>query len=151
MDGRHTIIVMPPGSASLDVPNHLIRVGRSRRRSNSLELQRRGAMQIIYRGNLKEKKATAFRDWWMSNRDAFEENAPPGWSYAGTYFTVFGFGKFDVETRWDLTSYGSLDSARDHENEIWDRLNLEIIEFIEPTIPGETYLMRSAEDVKILE
>jgi len=142
---------MPPGNASLGVPYLVIRVGRSRRRGNSVELQRRGAMQIIFRGSLKEKKDAAYRDWEMNNRGAFEENAPPGWSYAGTYFTVFGFGKFEVETRWDLSSYGALDSARDHENEIWNRLILERMEFFEPTILGETYLMRGSEDVKFWE
>ncbi len=108
-------------------------------------------MQIIFRSSLREKKAVAYRDWELKNRDAFKESAPPGWSYAGTYFTVFGFGKFDVEIRWDLSSYGALESFRDHENEIWNRLMIENIEFFEPTIPGETYLMREAEDVKITE
>ena len=108
-------------------------------------------MQIIFRGSLKDKQATAYRDWEAKNRKAVQEHAPAGWTYAGTYFTVFGFGKFDVETRWELSSYGALDSARDHEDETWDKLNLAWFEFFEPTIPGETYLMRSAEDVKILE
>lgn len=108
-------------------------------------------MQIIFRGSLKEKKATAYRDWVMKNRDALEENAPPGWSYAGTYFTVAWLGKFDVEVRWDLSSYGSLDASRDHENEIWERLTVESNEFFEPTIQRETCLMRSADDVKIIE
>lgn len=108
-------------------------------------------MQIIFRGSLKDKQGSAYRDWEVKNRDALQAHAPPGWTYAGTYFTVFGFGKFDVETRWELSSYGALDSARDHEDETSDKLELERDEFFEPTIPGETYLMRSAEDVKILE
>ena len=108
-------------------------------------------MQIIFRGCLKDKQATAYRDWEVKNRKAMQDYAPPGWTYAGTYFTVFGFGKFDVENRWDLSSYGALDTARDYENETWDKLNLEAGDFFEPTIPGETYLVRSAEGVKILE
>jgi|SRR3990172_6735930 len=109
------------------------------------------AIQIIFRGSLREKQASAYRDWEAKNRSAFQDHAPPGWTYAGTYFTVFGFGKFDVESRWELSSYAALDSARDYEDEMWDKLNLEATGFFEPTIPGETYLMRSAEDVKILE
>jgi hypothetical protein len=108
-------------------------------------------MQIIFRGCLKEKQASAYRDWLAKNHDALQDHAPPGWKYAGTYFTVMGFGKFDVENRWELSSYGALDAARDHEDETLDKLILEQTEFFEPTIPGETYLMRSAEDVRIRE
>ena len=108
-------------------------------------------MQIIFRGNLKDKQSAAYRDWEAKNRQAMNDNAPPGWTYAGTYFTVYGFGKYDVETRWELSSYGALDAARDHEDETWDRLTVESGDFFEPTIPGETVLVRSAEGVKILE
>ena len=108
-------------------------------------------MQIIFRGSLKDKQAVAYQEWEVKNRKALQDLAPPGWSYAGTYFTVFGFGKYDVETRWEISSYGALDSSRDYENETWDKLTIELGDFFEPTIPGETYLVRSAEDVKILE
>jgi len=108
-------------------------------------------IQIIFRGSLKEKQAGAYRDWEVKNRQALQRHAPPGWTYAGTYFTVFGFGKYDVETRWDLTSYAAMDAGRNHEDETWDRLGLESNEFFEPTIHGEASLVRSAEDVKILE
>jgi hypothetical protein len=108
-------------------------------------------MQIIFRGKLKEKRANEYREWELKNRKAMQELAPPGWTYMGTYFTVFGFGKYDVESRWDLANYGALDSGRDYENETWDKLNLEAIDFFEPTVPGETSLVRSAEGVKILE
>lgn len=108
-------------------------------------------IQIIFRGSIREKQATAYRDWEAQNRSALQDHAPAGWTYAGTYFTVYGLGKFDVENRWDLSSYAALDTARDYDDEIWNKLNLEATEFFEPTIPGETYLMRSAEDVKILE
>ena len=108
-------------------------------------------MELIFRGSLKEKQAAAYREWELKNREALEKHAPPGWTYAGTYFTVFGFGKFDVENRWELSTYGAMDSARDHEDETWDKLVQESIEFFEPSIPGETYLMRGAEDVRILD
>ena len=108
-------------------------------------------MQIIFRGSLKQKQANAYRDWEMKNRKALQDNAPQGWTYAGTFFSVFGFSKYDVETRWELSSYGALDSARDYEDETWDNLNIEASEFFEPTGPRETSLVRSAEGVKILE
>lgn len=108
-------------------------------------------VQIIFRGSLREKKASAYREWEMKNRKALQSHAPKGWTYAGTYFTVYGIGKYDVESRWDLSSYAALDAARSHEDETWNRLNVETSEYFEPTIPGETSIMRSAEDVKILE
>ena len=61
-------------------------------------------MQMIFRGNLKDKQANAYREWEVKNRQALQETAPPGWIYAGTFFTVFGFGKHDVETRWVISS-----------------------------------------------
>ena len=71
--------------------------------------------------------------------------------FGRTSFTVFGFGKFDVESRWELSSYAALDSMRDHDDETWNKLISENSEFFEPSIPGETYLMRSEEDVRIIE
>ena len=109
------------------------------------------AVQLIFRGSLKEKQATAYRDWLAQNRSALDDTAPPGVKYIGTYFTVFGFGKFDVENRWELSSYAALDSMRDHDDETWNKLVSEQSEFFESSIPGETYLMRSEEDVKIIE
>jgi hypothetical protein len=108
-------------------------------------------MQMIFRGNLKDKQANAYREWEVKNRQALQETAPPGWIYAGTFFTVFGFGKHDVETRWEISNYAALDTARDYENETWDKLSIEASDFFEPTLPGEVSLVRSAEGVKILE
>jgi hypothetical protein len=108
-------------------------------------------MQIVFRGSLREKAAGAYREWLAENLGALQEHAPPGWTYAGTYFTVFGFGKHDVEGRWELANYAALDAAREHTDETWNRLNAESGAYFEPTVSGETSLMRSAEDVRIIE
>ena len=104
-------------------------------------------MQYIQRYYLSPKKTGAFRDWLQKNSPALIENAPEGWKYIGTWFTVRGFGRFDVETRWELADYAALGNRL--ENETLQKLNAEWFEFIDTSIVGEVALMKSDTDIFI--
>ncbi len=106
-------------------------------------------MQIIYRYHIKPKQAEAYRAWQLENDQAFRDHAPPGWSYVGTWFTVQGFGRYEAESRWELDDYGALGSG--FGDEVNQRLLQEWSEFGDDSRSGETYLMKSAADVAILE
>jgi hypothetical protein len=104
-------------------------------------------MQYIQRYNLVPKKNGAFRDWLQNNSPAVSENAPEGWKYVGTWFTVRGFGKFDVETRWELADYAALGAGWG--NETFQKLSTEWFEFIDTSIVGEVALMKSNTDILV--
>ena len=109
---------------------------------------RRYAMQYINRYYLKPLKGTEFREWLLENEPLIAENAPAGWTYLGTWFTVMGFGKYDCETRYEIDDYGTLGAG--FGNETYQRLMLEWMEFIDLTQAGETYLMKSSTDISIM-
>ncbi len=104
-------------------------------------------MQYVQRYYLQPKKAGAFRDWLQKNGPALIENAPEGWKYIGTWFMVRGFGKFDVETRWELADYAALGAGFGNDN--LQKLNAEWFEFIDPGLVGEVALMKSDTDILI--
>ncbi|NNF69333.1 MAG: hypothetical protein HKN01_06145 [Acidimicrobiia bacterium] len=106
-------------------------------------------MQYITRYSLKDGVAVDFRDWVQKNGQELNEHAPEGWRYVGTFFTVMGFGKFEAETRWEVEDYSTFGGG--FGDETFQRLFHEWNEFINPNLPGETYLMKSAGDVAIME
>ncbi len=106
-------------------------------------------MQYIQRGNLKLHKVGEFHEWLARNEALIKEHAPEGWTYLGTWFTVRGLGKFDCETRWELSDYAAL--GADWGNETFQDLIRQWVEFIEPSVPGETCMMKSAADIRIFK
>ncbi len=104
-------------------------------------------MQYVQRYYLQAKKVGAFRDWLQKNCPAIIENAPEGWKYLGTWFMVRGFGRFDVETRWELADYSALGAGSG--NETMQKLNAEWFEFIDTGLVGEVALMKSDTDIWI--
>ena len=105
-------------------------------------------MQYIIRYDVKPKASERYRTWLADKDDQLREHARPGWTYLGTWFTVQGFGSYGAETRWELDDYAALGAASD---DIGTQLMLEWFDFIDDSRPAETYLMKSAEDVIILE
>ncbi len=106
-------------------------------------------MQRIDRYNLKPGQAEAYRAWLLENDQAFKDHAPEGQTYLGTWFTVQGFGAYSAESRWEIKDYASLGSG--FGDETYQRLMQEWSEFGDDVHAGETYLMKSADDVSIME
>ena len=104
-------------------------------------------MQYITRYNIKPRKASEFRDWLRKNAEQLAANAPTGWKYLGTWCTVYGFGKYDCEDRWELDGYAAL--GADFGNETYQQLFLEWFEFLNTSRDAETCLMKSATDIAI--
>ena len=105
-------------------------------------------MQYIQRGSFKVHEAGKFQEWLVVNEAVFKDRAPAGWTYVGTWFTVLGFGRYDCETRWELTGYDVL-GARDFDEAFLKALQ-ESGEFFDPARGGETYLMKSAADIWVM-
>jgi hypothetical protein len=106
-------------------------------------------MQKIDRYNLKPEKAEAYRTWLLENDQDFKDHAPDGWSYLGTWFTVQGFGAYSVESRWEIDDYAALGNA--FGDDTFQRLMQEWSEFGDDVHAGETYLMKGADEVSIME
>ena len=65
-------------------------------------------MQLVDRYNLQPGKAAAYLEWLKKNDQVFRGEAPPGWTYIGTWFTVQALGSHGVESRWELDDYAAL-------------------------------------------
>jgi hypothetical protein len=94
-------------------------------------------------------QAPASHKWLLENESLIKDNAPEGWTYLGTWFTVRGLGTYECESRWELDDYDSLGAGWG--NETYQRLIREWREFIDLARNGETYLMKSAADVSVFE
>jgi len=105
-------------------------------------------MQYISRFNLLPHKSEAFLDWLKKNDTLLHEGQEPGWHYLGTWFTVRGFGKYDGEIRFELDDYADLGAG--FGSEALQEAFLEAFEYMTPN-QGETYLMKSIEDVKVMK
>ncbi len=105
-------------------------------------------MQYISRFNLLPHKSEAFNDWLKKNDRLLHDGNSEGWHYLGAWFTVRSFGHYDCEMRWELDDYAALGSGfgSDALQEAWR----EAFEYFAPN-QGETYLMKSAEDVIIMK
>jgi len=99
-------------------------------------------MQYIVRFNVS--KTSEYRQWVLENATAIAENAPQGWTYVGSWFTLQGFGRYDCEVRWELDDYSALGAGWG--NKTYQRLLAEWGEYVEDS---ETYLMKSAADVSM--
>lgn len=104
-------------------------------------------MQLVMRNNVKDDRVSEYVEWVKANRDAMEEHAPEGWSYAGTFVTVYGMGTHDVEIRWELDDYGAM--APDGHSEAWDQLIRESQDFFSGST-GQNSLMKGVDDVHII-
>jgi len=105
-------------------------------------------MQYINRFNVLPHKSEAFRECLKKNDKLLHEGMPEGWQYLGTWCTVRNFGRYDCEMRFELDDYAALgaDFGSDALQQAW----LEIFDFIAPN-QGETYLMKSSEDIIIMK
>jgi hypothetical protein len=110
---------------------------------------RRYAVQYIVRYQLKPLQSPAYKTWLQENEALLKENAPEGWAYVGTWFTVRGFGHYQCESRWEVDDYGSLGAGWG--NETFQRLMRDWMEFANQLQDSETYLMKSAADVDVFE
>jgi len=106
-------------------------------------------MQYIVRYDVVPGKAEAYRDWLVENEDEMREHQPAGWTYLGTWFTVLGFGSYQAESRWEVDDYAGLGAGFGDER--LQELTRDSFEFIDFGRPGETYLMKSATDVAIMD
>ena len=104
-------------------------------------------MQIVYRYNLKPGRAAEYLEWLNKNDDVFRTQAPEGWSYVGTWFTVQGLGRHAAESRWELDDYATLGSGFGSEE--YQRTLGEWIDFADPQ-DQETALMKSEDEVNVL-
>jgi hypothetical protein len=111
--------------------------------------ERNEIMQYVNRYNLEPMQATAFREWLLENATELAKHAPEGWTYLGTWFTVLGFGHYACETRWELDDYAALGSG--FGDEAFQKLFREWMAFTDQRDPGETYLLKSADDVSVFE
>jgi hypothetical protein len=109
----------------------------------------RWIMQYVMRYQLKPMVQAEFHQWVTENESELATNAPEGWTYLGTWFTVRGFGQYDCETRWELDDYGALGAGWG--NETYQQLMREWMEFADLARDSETYLMKSAADVYVFE
>ena len=89
-------------------------------------------LQVIFRYNIKEKKATAFKEWVLKNKEKWAKCQPPGWKYLGIYFSVFGMGKFDVHERNEIENMAAFNAMREHEDEEYIGILKEWTDFIAP-------------------
>jgi hypothetical protein len=55
-------------------------------------------MEYILRYNLKPGRTLEYQRWLRKRAGAQDHQR--GWSYAGTYYDMFGYGDYDYETRW---------------------------------------------------
>ncbi len=105
-------------------------------------------MQYIFRFKIKPHKSEGFRDWLRQNDNLLKEEMPEGWQYLGTWFTVRGFGRYDAEMRYEIGDYADLGAGFGGE-----ALQKAWVEISDSFVPDqtETYLMKSSEDVLIME
>lgn len=105
-------------------------------------------MEIIYRYNIKEKKAAEYVRHIAENEQALRDKAPEGWTYLGTFFTVQGLGEYDCEQRWELDSYSHLGVGWGHDD-TWDRLIAEGTDYVEGSVRAT--VAKTAHEVAVLE
>jgi len=65
-------------------------------------------MQYVTRFNLQPLQGGAFREWLTKNDALLREGQAQGWTYLGAWFTVHGFGRYDVELRYEVGDYANL-------------------------------------------
>ena len=106
-------------------------------------------MQQIYRYNLRPNKSEAYREWLKKNDKVFREHSPDGQTYLGTWFTVQGFGEYDVESRWELDDYAALGAGFGGDE--FQAVMSEWNEYADDARPQQTVLMKSEDDVRIPE
>ena len=104
-------------------------------------------MQLVMRNNVKDERVSEFVAWVKENRQAMQEHAPDGWTYAGTFVTVYGMGTHDVEIRWEIEDYANL--APDGGDGEWFRLVKESSDLLVSST-GQTALVKSVDDVVII-
>jgi len=107
-------------------------------------------MLYLQSGNIKEGRQKDYQAWVKKNEGTMGKHAPKGWIYRGTFGTVFGFGRFDTTTIWEIGKYGDLDASREHNDETFVRLVEEQSDFFIPGA-GEATLIRELGDVRIIE
>lgn len=107
-------------------------------------------MLYLQSGNIKEGRQKDYQAWVKKNEGPMEKHAPKGWIYRGTFGTVFGFGRFDTTTIWEIGNYGDLDASREHKDETFVQLVEELTDFFIPGA-GEATLIREIGDVRIIE
>lgn len=105
-------------------------------------------MEIAYRFNIKEKKAGEYIQHIIDNERILREQAPEGWTYRGTFFTVQGLGEYDCEQRWELDSYAHLGTGWGHD-EAWDQLIATGTGYIDGQV--RSTVMKLAHEVAVLE
>jgi len=105
-------------------------------------------MEYVLRYDVKPTRSNEFRDWLRTNDSGFSEHAPEGWTYAGTFFTVRGFGEYSNETRWRIDNYAALGSGFGNEENV--RLTSQWMEYVDQTRPFQATLYKDATEVDLL-
>src|SRR5690348_9572426 len=77
-------------------------------------------MLYLQSANVKEGRQKEYQAWVKKNEGTIEKHAPKGWIYRGTFGTVFGFGRYDTTTMWEISKYGDLDASREHRDETFE-------------------------------
>ena len=106
----------------------------------------------VNEGFLKEGKVGEYRKWITSTKTKAlfaRATKETGVKFVGTFFTVLGFGDHEVEEWWELPNYAAFDKFRD--SKTFDAIGQEAYGFFSSTMMGRARLLRSADDVKIME
>lgn len=104
-------------------------------------------MQYVMRFRVTPRRTAEFRSWLQQHDADLHGDLPEGWTYAGAYFVVRGFGDYDCELRWDLDDYAALGSENPP---TFNQIVKEWQEFVSDASPVEAALLKRAEEVVII-
>lgn len=106
----------------------------------------------VNEGFLKEGKVGEYRKWLSSAKTKAllaKATKETGVKFVGTFSTVLGFGDHGVEEWWELPNYAAFDKFRD--SKTFEAIALEAFGLYDSSKMGKAKLLRSADDVKIME
>jgi hypothetical protein len=106
-------------------------------------------MQFVARYHLLPGKEPEARKWILEKE---KEGIPtaPGWKYLGTYFNSMGFGRFDIEFRYEIENYAAIDAWREDPDAPWVKLFMEVAQFLDLSRPFEMAILREASEHSVL-
>jgi hypothetical protein len=107
-------------------------------------------MWYVMANNIKPGRYKEYQNWLKKNEKLLRERAPKSWKYLGTFGTVMGFGRYDTYQFWQIRKYGDFDTMREYNEDVWNRVNAEGIDFLVEGV-GEAILIREMSDVLIIE
>jgi len=98
------------------------------------------------------EKASEYQKWLKSDRAkelGAEFEKETGFKYLNTYFPILGFGDYDCEDWAVANDFSAFDKIRT--SKAFEQLSTETWDFMDPTKPMKSRVMRAVEDVLIFE